>query len=133
MLRGMGACGGVSQQAIAEAAELVAEKIDVLLERATDVVMGAPRAGSPQWKQAWASRDTDAGRAEVEHRARVKIAIAEAAGVGLSHELERSQRAGMLTRQDAAVTEAGKRRRTSRIREASPARAGSEFEQLAIW
>ncbi|NKS85643.1 hypothetical protein GS894_23890 [Rhodococcus hoagii] len=44
----------VPREAIAEAAEAVAEKIDVLLERATDAVLGAPRPGSEAWQQAWA-------------------------------------------------------------------------------
>ncbi|GAA4485277.1 hypothetical protein GCM10023094_39870 [Rhodococcus olei] len=39
------------------------EKIDVLLERATDAVIGAARPGSPQWRQAWESRESAAGRA----------------------------------------------------------------------
>ncbi|NKZ73697.1 hypothetical protein GS934_00945 [Rhodococcus hoagii] len=52
----------VRPEAITEVAEEVAEKIDVLLERATDTVLGAPQPGSDAWQQAWAARDTDAGR-----------------------------------------------------------------------
>ncbi|WP_337110599.1 hypothetical protein [Prescottella equi] len=36
----------VTPEAITEAAEAVAKKINVLLERATDTVLGAPRPGS---------------------------------------------------------------------------------------
>ncbi|MBM4495950.1 hypothetical protein GS426_08305 [Rhodococcus hoagii] len=43
----------VRPEAITEVAEEVAEKIDVLLERATDTVLGAPQPGSDAWQQAW--------------------------------------------------------------------------------
>ena len=87
----------VPPETIAEAAEAVAEKIDVLLERATDTVLGAPPPGSDAWQQAWAARDTDAGRAALAHRTRVKTAIAAAAGVDPRPELERARRAGIVT------------------------------------
>ena len=66
---------GVSQESIVDAAEMIAEKLDVLLERATDTVLGTPRPGSPQWRQDWDSRDSAAGRAEAAQRARVKEEI----------------------------------------------------------
>ncbi|BCN61480.1 hypothetical protein RE9427_48500 (plasmid) [Prescottella equi] len=65
----------VPYEAITEAAEAVAEKIDVLLERANDAVIRAPRPGSEAWRQAWAARDTAAGRAASAHRARIKTAV----------------------------------------------------------
>lgn len=86
----------VSPEAITEAAEAVAEKIDVLLERATDTVLGAPQPGSEAWRTAWAARDSDAGRAELAHRTRVKIEIARAAGLDPRPEVERAQRAGVV-------------------------------------
>ncbi|WP_458683727.1 hypothetical protein [Prescottella equi] len=98
-------------EAIAEAGEAVAEKIDVLLERATDAVLGAPQPGSEAWQRAWAARDTDAGRAELAHRARVKIAIAAAAGVDLQHELERARRAGLADESAAEPRGKPKQRR----------------------
>ncbi|NKR80163.1 hypothetical protein GS491_23395 [Rhodococcus hoagii] len=87
----------VRPEAITEVAEEVAEKIDVLLERATDTVLGAPQPGSDAWQQAWAARDTDAGRAALAHRTRIKAAIAQAAGVDPGPELERARRAGIVT------------------------------------
>jgi hypothetical protein len=66
---------GVSQESIVDAAEMIAEKLDVLLERATDTVLGTPRPGSPQWRQDWDSRDSDAGRTAAEQRVMVKEAI----------------------------------------------------------
>ncbi|WJJ14427.1 hypothetical protein P9990_26825 (plasmid) [Prescottella equi] len=116
----------VPPEAIAEAAEAVAEKIDVLLERATDTVLGAPRPGSDAWQQAWAARDTDTdtGRAALAHRTRIKAAIAQAAGVDPGPELERARRAGIVT--DEPTAEAppvrAKRRR----------RPGGE-DQLSMW
>ena len=78
---GMSSGGDPPHAAIVDAADIVAEKIDVLLERAVDVVLDAPRAGSPQWRQAWESRDSESGRTAAAQRARVKAAIAELAGL----------------------------------------------------
>ncbi|QCQ90939.1 hypothetical protein [Rhodococcus sp. SGAir0479] len=115
----------VPHDAIAEAADAVAEKIDVLLERATDAVLGAPQPGSEAWRQAWAARETDAGHAARAHRARVKIAIAEAAGVDARPEVDRARRAGLLTREPAAqAPEKPPRRRRS-------PQGGSD--QLSMW
>ncbi|WP_430336194.1 hypothetical protein [Rhodococcus sp. ACT016] len=114
----------VPPEAITEAADAVAEKIDVLLERATDTVLGAPQPGSDAWQQAWAARDTDSGRAELAHRARVKIAIARAAGVDPRSEIERAGRAGILADENAAEPpETPKRRR----------RSGDGGGQLSMW
>ncbi|MFF0818366.1 hypothetical protein ACFYVR_24950 [Rhodococcus sp. NPDC003318] len=118
---------GVSEEAVVEAAETVAEKIDVLLERATDAVLGAPWPGSPQWRQEWESRESDSGRAALEQRARVKIAIAVLAGVDPRHEIERACRAGIVAAID--VTGHGHRRPAgARLRTAAAA-----ADQLAIW
>ncbi|WP_430336206.1 hypothetical protein [Rhodococcus sp. ACT016] len=114
---------GVPPEAITEAAEALAEKIDVLLERATDTVLGAPQPGSDAWQAAWAVRDTDAGRAEIAHRTRVKIAIARAAGVDPRPELERARRAGILAEETAEPPEKPKRRR----------RPGCSDGQLSMW
>ncbi|MBM4575898.1 hypothetical protein GS415_08495 [Rhodococcus hoagii] len=72
----------VRPEAITEVAEEVAEKIDVLLERATDTVLGAPQPGSDAWQTGVGRTATpDAGRAALAHRTRIKAAIAQAAGV----------------------------------------------------
>lgn len=128
-LRGIGA-RGVSQEAIAEAADAVAEKIDVLLERATDTVLGAPRPGSPQWRRAWESRESEAGRVALEQRVWVKIAIAEAAGVDSRHELDRARRAGVLvSRSEVEPANGGRPRR----RGGAAGARQSESQQLSIW
>ncbi|WP_157662961.1 hypothetical protein [Prescottella equi] len=114
----------VPPEAIAEAAEAVAEKIDVLLERATDAVLGAPRPGSDEWQQAWAARDTEAGRAELAHRTRVKVAIARAAGMDPRPELERAQRAGILAGEPVAEPPQRPQRRR---------RSGDGDDQLSMW
>lgn len=107
---------GVSQESIVDAAEMIAEKLDVLLERATDAVLGAPRAGSQQWRQDWDSRDSPAGRRTAEQRAQVKEAIAELIGIDLRPQAAPSSR--LLS---------GSRRRG----QASASRPVSQ--QLAIW
>ena len=114
----------VPPETIAEAAEAVAEKIDVLLERATDTVLGAPQPGSDAWQQAWAARDTAAGRAALAHRTRIKTAIAQAAGVDPRPELDRARRAGIVTDEPTAEAppERAKRRR----------RPGGD-DQLSMW
>ncbi|WP_145238424.1 hypothetical protein [Prescottella equi] len=111
-------------EAIAEAAEAVAEKIDVPLERATDAVLGAPRPGSDAWQQACAARDTEAGRAELAHRTRVKTAIAAAAGVDPRPELERAQRAGRLAGETVSEPPQRSQRRRG---------SGDGDDQLSMW
>ncbi|MFM1722889.1 hypothetical protein ABEU20_001449 [Rhodococcus sp. PAM 2766] len=114
----------VPPESIAEAAEAVAEKIDVLLERATDAVLGAPPPGSEAWQQAWVARDTDAGRTELAHRTRVKTAIAAAAGVDPRPELERARRAGILVGEAVAEPPGKPKRRR---------RSGNGDDQLSMW
>lgn len=114
----------VPPEAIAEVAEEVAEKIDVLLERATDTVLRAPQPGSDAWQQAWAARDTDAGRAALAHRTRIKAAIAQAAGVDPGPELARARRAGIVTNQPTAAPTPGKAKRRRQ--------PGGE-DQLSMW
>ena len=102
---------GVSQESIVDAAEMIAEKLDVLLERATDTVLGTPRPGSPQWRQDWDSRDSHAGRTAAEQRASVKDAITAL----VSHHIT-----------PASLQSPRTRRRGS----AAP---GPASQQLAIW
>ncbi|OUS97438.1 hypothetical protein [Rhodococcus sp. NCIMB 12038] len=118
----------VSQQAVSEAAEVVAGKIDTLLERATDLVLGAPVAGSMQWRQAFAARDTPAGHAALELRARVKIAIAEGASVYLRDEVERLYRTGAFAPPAAPVESPARRSQSRAHRRSIP-----ENQQLTIW
>lgn len=85
---------GVSLAAIVDSADSVAEKIDMLLDRAVDTVMGAPTPGSRQWRQGWETRGSAAGYAALEQRMLVKIAIAQRAGVDPRHEIDRARQAG---------------------------------------
>ncbi|MDH6681024.1 hypothetical protein M2284_005267 [Rhodococcus sp. LBL1] len=101
----------VPHDAITEAAEAVAEKIDVLLERATDHLLGAPQPGSEAWRQQWDSRDTEACRAELAHRTRVRIAIARATGVDPLPEPGRAGRAGILAGETIAESPGKPQRR----------------------
>ncbi|NKT14607.1 hypothetical protein GS979_07175 [Rhodococcus hoagii] len=114
----------VPPEAIAEAAEAVAEKIDVLLERATDAVLRVPAPGSQAWQQAWAARDTATGRAALAHRTRVKASIAAAAGVDPGPELERARRTGIVTDEPTGETPSGKAKRR---------RQPGGDDQLSMW
>jgi hypothetical protein len=93
----------VTPEAIADVAEAVAEKIDVLLERAADTLIAAPRPGSPQWHTAWEARESLAGQAALEERILVKIAVALSAGVDPGHEITRAHRAGVPWNRIAAA------------------------------
>lgn len=101
----------VPQESIVDAAEVVAEKLDLLLERATDSVLGTPLPGSPQWLREWDARDTAGGRAEAAHRARVKAKIA---ALAIRHHIEPAPR------------------QVPRPHHRRPAE-GSASQQLAIW
>jgi len=43
----------VSVEEVAEAGDILAEEVDVLLERLTDKVLASPRAGSRAWYTQW--------------------------------------------------------------------------------
>ncbi|AQA23205.1 hypothetical protein BTZ20_2860 [Rhodococcus sp. MTM3W5.2] len=85
----------MSPAAIADAADAVAEKIDVLLERAADAMMVAPNPGSPRWHQERETRGSAAGHGALEQRMLVEIAIAQRAGVDPRHEIDRARQAGV--------------------------------------
>lgn len=123
----------MSQAAIVEAADAVAEKVDILLDRAVDAVLGAPRAGSQRWHQDWRERESQSGHDALERRARVKITIAQLAGIDPRHEIERLRRMGLPTA-GLAEHDAGARRRATPTRRGGGARAPkSGSGQLAIW
>ncbi len=81
------------------------------ITEATDTVPGAPQPSSDSWQAAWSVRETDAGRAELAHRTRVRIAIARAAGVDPLPELGRAGRAGILAGETIAESPGKPQRR----------------------
>jgi len=123
----------VTPEAIADVAEAVAEKIDVLLERATDTLIAAPRPGSPQWHTAWEARESTAGQAAIEQRMLVKIAIALSAGVDPGHEIARAHRAGVPWTRIAAATGTPARQLRQRYEVSTICTAHAASQQLAIW
>ena len=90
---------------VEDAADLIREKLDVLLDRAVDKILGSPQPGSVAWRAAWRDRDTAAGRAAEHRRLLTRIAVAQRAGIDPApyrvtalaagvpqHELSRSRR-----------------------------------------
>lgn len=122
----------VSPAVIADAADAIAERIDLLLERATDAVIAAPNPGSPQWREAWETRGSEEGRAALERRMLVKIAIAQRAGIDPCHEIDRARREGVPWIRIAAAAGTS----VERVRRRQGTVAGTPRvaeQQLAIW
>ncbi|MGW5151604.1 hypothetical protein [Rhodococcus koreensis] len=79
----------VSNAAITDAAELLTQKADMLLERLADRVMATPTPGSRAW---YAHRSTAADSAK--ERLLVRIAIAHQAHFDLAEDIARARAAG---------------------------------------
>lgn len=127
-LRGMGE-SAVSRSAIADAAELLAQKADVLLERLADRVMTSPAPGSKAW---YVQRNTVPNSTKA--RLLVRIAIAHQAHFDLAEDIERARAAGAEWSEigeATAMTAQQARRRWAAASPATPQQHDSG--QLAIW
>ncbi|OZC83880.1 hypothetical protein CH254_23600 [Rhodococcus sp. 06-412-2C] len=74
---------GVPEQVLDELAQILVEKLDILLDRLTDRAFEVPDAGSAAWQAQWLNRDSDAGREQHARRLYVRAVIASRAGAGL--------------------------------------------------
>jgi len=85
----------VSIEAVAEAGDILAEEVDVLLERFTDKVLGSPGAGSIPGVVPAVGGPALAKRTSLEgQRLLVKSAIAARASIDPVHDIERVRRTG---------------------------------------
>lgn len=69
------------EAAIAQAAEMVREKLDLLLDRVTDTVLGIPAPGTPQWRSRFHNPDELTRVLRSARRAELRALIAKRAGV----------------------------------------------------
>ncbi|KAF0957312.1 hypothetical protein MLGJGCBP_07708 [Rhodococcus sp. T7] len=126
-LRGMSE-SEVSRSAIADAAELLTQKADVLLERLADRVMASPAPGSKAW---YALRNTSA--ASPKARLLVRIAIAHQAHFDLAEDIARARAAGAQWSEIGEVTGLSARAARKRWDAAPSAPCQHDSGQLAIW
>lgn len=108
---------GIRDEAVAEACDALLESLDVLLERLANRVESAPAAGSAEWKNQWSARESADGRERLRRHLLVKIAIATAARVDPTHDIEMARQAGIpeadiarVRPEDAATSTTRKRR-----------------------
>lgn len=123
----------VPASAIADAAELLTQNADVLLERLADKVMAAPAAGSPAW---YALRSAAGAPPALTVKARllVRIAIAHQAHFDLVEDIERARAAGAQWPEIGEATGLSAARAKRRWDRAPiPARPHESSGQLAIW
>lgn len=120
----------VSVEEVAEAGDILAEEVDVLLERLTDKVLASPRAGSRAWYTQWNSHNSPDGQ---RRRLLVKIAIASQAGIDPVHDIERARQIG--TSWVSIGRAAGLSSRTARRRWGTTPVKDRQLDigQLAIW
>jgi hypothetical protein len=126
-LRGMGE-SAVSNAAIADAAELLTQKADMLLERLADRVMAAPTPGSSAW---YARRSTAAD--SVKERLLVRIAIAHLAHFGLAEDIARARAAGAGWAEIGEATSLTAHQSRKRWDTTPAASRRQETGPLAIW
>ncbi len=125
-LRGMGE-SAVSNAAIADAAELLTQKADMLLERLADRVMAAPTPGSRAW---YARRNT---ADSVKERLLVRIAIAHQAHFDLAEDIARARAAGAGWAEIGEATSLTAHQSRKRWDTTPAASRRQETGQLAIW
>lgn len=105
---------GIRDEAVAEACDALLESLDVLLERLANRVESAPAAGSAEWKDQWSSRESADGRERLRRHLLVKIAIATAARIDPSHDIEMARQAGISADDIARATGRKTQRRSPR-------------------
>ena len=117
----------VPNAAIADAAELLTQKADMLLERLTDRVMAAPTPGSKAW---YAHRNT---ADSVKERLLVRIAIAHQAHFDLAEDIARARAAGAGWAEIGEATSLTAHQSRKRWDTTPAASRRQETGQLAIW
>lgn len=85
-------------------AQLLLEKLDVLLDRLTDRAMASPRAGSAPWRSDWLDRSSDDGRDLERRRVLTRIGLAHRAGLSHGRDVEIARSLGVT---DAELRAAG--------------------------
>lgn len=121
----------VPASAIADAADLLMQKADVLLERLTDRVLASPAPGSKAW---YAHRNSTPGSAgSLKARLLVRIAIAHQAHFDLADDIARARTAGARWSEIAEVTDLSVHQARTRWDTAPTAQRRHDSGQLAIW
>ncbi|MBA8965062.1 hypothetical protein JOJ86_007428 [Rhodococcus percolatus] len=121
----------VPQSAISDAADLLTEKADVLLERLTDRVMASPAAGSKAW---YALRNSASSPAQVlKARLLVRIAIAYHAHFDLVDDIDRARAAGAGWAEIGEATGMSALQARKRWDSAPVKVRQSDIGQLPIW
>ncbi|PCK24400.1 hypothetical protein [Rhodococcus qingshengii] len=105
---------GIRDEAVAEACEALLESLDVLLERLANRVESAPVAGSAEWKSQWSARESEDGRERLRRHLLVKIAIATAARVDPTHDIEMARQMGIPEGDIARASGSKTKRRSQR-------------------
>ncbi|OZE28118.1 hypothetical protein CH278_24670 [Rhodococcus sp. 05-2254-5] len=101
-----GGVAGVPECILDELAQILVEKLDILLDRLADRAVAVPDAGSSAWRSQWHDRTSDAGRERHSYRLYVRAVIATKAGVRLRKPAE----------QDELAPPVAPRMRTRRVR-----------------
>lgn len=97
----------VADAAVADAVEVLRDRLDVLLDRLTDTVLGTPIPGSARWRAQFDTPDAVTRAVRADSRATVRAMIAERAGV-----VDPAASQSMPPRRDAAgVSRRGRRTR----------------------
>lgn len=117
----------VPNAAIADAAELLTQKADMLLERLADRVMVAPTPGSRAW---YARRNT---ADSVKERLLVRIAIAHQAHFDLAEDIARARAAGAGWAEIGEATSLTAHQSRKRWDTTPAASRRQDTGQLAIW
>jgi alkylhydroperoxidase/carboxymuconolactone decarboxylase family protein YurZ len=104
---------------------MLADSVDVLLDRLAAKVTGRPQPGSPLWSAQWAQRDTETELGRHRRHLLARIAVAALAGCDTTADVRAARNAGVGEEEITAATGLARRR--------SPRGRKVPEGQLPIW
>lgn len=91
----------VDERTILDASRKLDEAIGHVLGDLADEILGRPAIGSPEWREEWETRETEAGRERLREWHLLKIQICRAAGVRETGDALNARRQGATWQQVA--------------------------------
>lgn len=123
----------VDDEQIRRAASKLQERIGLTLGDLADEILGRPAIGSPEWRQEWETRETEAGRERLREWHLLKIRICRAADVSPTGDVLNARKQGATWQQIADAC--GMTRQAAHDRWAKYEGAGDDMtgDELTAW
>lgn len=114
---------------VSDAAEILREQIDALLDRAAERILKTPTAGTAYWHAMWQNRGSSDGRVHLRRHLLTRIAVAGHLGLDAAHDIQAALAAG-ASHEDVRVAAATSKR--SSLRRSHPAEPARRSAATAV-